>query len=63
MSCDDIEILNDVGTSLTSEGEYRSAMRVFDRVLELDPANTYALRHRTLAKARFEEVDESAEDS
>jgi len=59
---DDIEILNKVGLALIRENDYRSAMRVFDRVLELEPANTGALFYRAFGKRRSVEVDTAAED-
>jgi cellulose biosynthesis protein BcsQ len=59
---DDIEILNKVGGSLMRENQYKSAMRVFDRVLELDPANNYALLRKAFGKRRFVEADATAGD-
>jgi tetratricopeptide (TPR) repeat protein len=54
---DDIEILNRVATALSREDDYKSAMRVFDRVLELDPANSGAGIHKAFYKSRFVEAD------
>ncbi len=48
---DDVEILTEVGTSFHREKDYGSAERVFDRVLELAPANTYALQYRDFVRA------------
>jgi len=59
---DDFEILTQVATALFRENEYKSAMRVLDRVLELDPANTYALFRKAFYKRRFVEADAAAGD-
>jgi tetratricopeptide (TPR) repeat protein len=59
---DDIEILNQVATALIRENEYKSAMRVLDRVLELDPTNLSAGLHKALYKRRYVEADAAARE-
>ncbi len=59
---DDIEILEKVHIALVRENEYKSSLRVIDRVLELDPANTYARFRKSFDKRRFVEADAAAGD-
>jgi MinD-like ATPase involved in chromosome partitioning or flagellar assembly len=59
---DDIEILNKVGILLIRESDYENARRVFDRVLELEPSNTYALLHRAFGNRRYVAFDAATED-
>jgi MinD-like ATPase involved in chromosome partitioning or flagellar assembly len=59
---DDIEILKRVFTALMREDEYKSARRVLDRVLELDPADLEAGFHKAFYKRRFVEADVAAGD-
>jgi MinD-like ATPase involved in chromosome partitioning or flagellar assembly len=54
---DDVEILNRVVTALIREHEYKSAMRVLDRVLELDPANGGAEFYKAFYQRRYVEAD------
>jgi hypothetical protein len=58
----DIEVLNKVALSLKREQEYKSAMRVHDRVLELDPGNMEAGLHKVIDKRRFVEGDPTARE-
>jgi MinD-like ATPase involved in chromosome partitioning or flagellar assembly len=57
---EDIEVLNRVALSLRRHSQYKSAMLVFDRVLELDPANTYAQFHIAFGSRRYVKADASA---
>jgi MinD-like ATPase involved in chromosome partitioning or flagellar assembly len=59
----DITILNAVGRSLIQVNDYRGAMRVFDRVLELEPDNADALQHRAVCKTKCVDGDKPAVDS
>jgi MinD-like ATPase involved in chromosome partitioning or flagellar assembly len=52
----DIEILNEVGWSLMQRGDYWSARRVFDRVLELDPTHTDANYHQMYEERKVYDV-------
>jgi MinD-like ATPase involved in chromosome partitioning or flagellar assembly len=59
---DDTEILNKVAGSFILEEDYRSAVRVFDRVLQLEPANMHSLWHRALCKTNLGDLDSAADD-
>jgi MinD-like ATPase involved in chromosome partitioning or flagellar assembly len=59
---DDIEILDKVGTSFVQEKDYRSAIQVFDRMLQLNPGNAHVLKRLASCKANLGEVDAASEN-
>ena len=57
---DDVEVLQKVGRALVIENQYKSAMRVWDRVLELDPTNEYIHFRKAFDRSRYVEADPAA---